>query len=75
MSGNAIIAGWGMAMIAALLLGGFLAQWKNRDWSFWAAWCFLLPPAVIILALLPKLKGPRPRRRTLDEDDRHADHA
>ncbi len=47
-----------------------LAGMKNRDYSFWGAWCFVLPPALIVLLLLPKNAGPRPRRATLDEEDR-----
>ncbi len=55
---------------SAAALAGYLCARKNRDYSFWMAWAFIVPPAVIILALLPKLSGPRPRRPTLDEEDR-----
>lgn len=56
-------------MILSGIVGGILAGFKNRDYSYWIAWSFLLPPALIILALLPKLKGVRPRRETLAEED------
>jgi hypothetical protein len=61
---------WGAAAIAASVLAGFLAGVKNRDLSFWMAWCFLLPPLVLWLLLLPKRQGQRPRQPTLDQLDR-----
>ncbi|MGI9478252.1 MAG: hypothetical protein ACR2PI_16240 [Hyphomicrobiaceae bacterium] len=56
-------------MILSGILGGILAGLKNRDYSYWIAWSFLLPPSLIVLALLPTIKGHRPRRMTLDEED------
>ena len=56
-------------MILSGILGGILAGFKNRDYSSWIAWSFLLPPSLIVLALLPTIKGHRPRRMTLDEED------
>ena len=56
-------------MILCGILGGVLAGLKNRDYSYWIAWTFILPPSLIVLALLPKLKGPRPRRESLAEED------
>lgn len=64
---------WGLVALVSCALAGLIAGWKNRDYSFWMAWGFLVPPAVILLAILPKLSGPRPRRPTLDETDRHED--
>ena len=61
------IAIWGLIAIAAAVLGGLLATYKNRDYSFWAFWCFLLPPLLLLLLLFPRVPGPPPRRRTLDE--------
>ncbi len=65
------IAYWGLTAIAALFVAGILAVYKNRDYSFWMAWSFLVPPLVVILAAMPKLAGPPPRRRSLDEEDQH----
>jgi hypothetical protein len=56
-------------MVLSGILGGILAGLKNRDYSYWIAWTFLLPPSLIVLALLPKLKGPRPHRPTLADED------
>ena len=66
----AYIVYWGLSALAAAAIAGILAGVKNRDYSFWMAWCFLVPPLVIMLALLPRLSGTRPRRPSLDEEDR-----
>jgi hypothetical protein len=63
------IAIWGIAAVVSGLAGALLAAIKNRNWSVWSAWCFLLPPALIVLLLLPRHKGPRPRQPTSDEID------
>lgn len=64
------IAIWGMTAAAASLLAAVLAGYKNRDYSYWTAWCFIFPPLVLWLLLLPKNKGPRPRQPSLDDLDR-----
>lgn len=56
-------------MILSGIAGGILAGLKNRNYSSWITWTFLLPPTLIILALLPTIKGRRPRQMTLDEHD------
>lgn len=61
---------WGMSAIAAGALAAVFAGAKNRDFSFWIAWCFLVPPLIIVLMLLPKRPGIRPRQPRLDELDR-----
>lgn len=66
----AVIVIWGLAAIVAAALAAFVAGWKNRDYSFWMAWCFLVPPLVLWLLFMPKKKGPRPRRPSLDDIDR-----
>lgn len=67
------IALWGLVSIGAAVLAAVLAGTKNRDHSSWAAWCFILPPLVIVLALLPAYTGIRQRRPTLDEEDRNSE--
>lgn len=59
-----------LVMLASGLLAGFLSHIKNRDVSYWAAWGFLFPPSLIVLFMLGTNTGPRPRRPTLDEEDR-----
>ena len=60
---------WSVCAAVGGIAGAILAGMKNRDYSAWAAWGFLIPPSILILALLPRLKGMRPRRPTLDEED------
>ena len=57
-------------MIAGGIGGALVAGSKNRDVSFWAAWGFIFPPSVLVLVMLGRNQGPRPRRPTLDEEDR-----
>jgi hypothetical protein len=61
---------WGLTAITASALAGLIAGWKNRDYSYWMAWSFLLPPLVLWLLLMPKNLGPRPRQPKLDTLDR-----
>ena len=55
------------------IAGAILAGIKNRDYSFWIAWTFLFPPSLLVLLVLPRLKGPRPRRPSLAEEERRLD--
>lgn len=63
------IIAWGAAAVGASLLAGLLAGAKNRDYSWWMAWCFVLPPLVFVLLVMPAYVGPRPRPPRLDADD------
>ena len=62
----------GLVALVSAIASGILAGWKNRDYSFWMAWGFIVPviPPLLLL-VLPRLQGERPRRPSLDEDDRH----
>jgi hypothetical protein len=57
------IAIWGITAFVAAILAGLLAGVKRRDHSFWAAWSFIAPPMLLILACLPKNHGPKPKPR------------
>lgn len=61
---------WGGTAIAASALAALIAGLKNREYSSWMAWCFLFPPLILVLLLMPTNKGPRPRPPRLDELDR-----
>ena len=63
---------WGLIAIGSAALAGVLAGVKNREYSFWMSWCFLVPPLVLFLLLLPRLQGPRPRRPSIDEQERRS---
>jgi hypothetical protein len=65
---------WGVIAFAAAILGGILAGVKNRSYSAWIGWCFLVPPLVLVLALLPKNQGPRPPPPKLDDFDHDPRH-
>ena len=60
---------WGGVALATGAIGGLLAGVKNRDYSSWIAWCFVLPPLVFVLLLLPRYQGVRPRQPRLDESE------
>lgn len=61
---------WGLSAICAAALAAVFAAQKNRDYSYWMGWCFLFPPLIIWLMLMPVNKGPRPRQARLDDLDR-----
>ena len=61
---------WGLASITAAILAALFAGHKNRDYSYWMAWCFIVPPLVVWLMLMPKNRGTRPRQPRLDDLDR-----
>ena len=67
------IVTWGVIALLACAAGGVIARMKNRDTSHWAAWCFLVPPVVLVLLMLSKRQGPQRRRPTLDEEDQLPD--
>lgn len=62
---------WGLTALAASAVAGLVAGSKNRDYSAWMAWCFLVPPLLLLLVLMPKGQGARHRRPTLDEHERY----
>lgn len=64
---------WAAVAIVAAVASGFIAAWKNRNPSTWAAWGFVLPPALLVLLLLPRNRGLSHRHPTLDEEDRETE--
>lgn len=64
-----VVAVWGIAAIAGMIIGAIVASVKRLDWSAWAAWCFFFPPALIILLMQSKNTGPPVKKPSLDEDD------
>lgn len=63
---------WGFTALVSAAIAGIIAGVKNRDVGFWVAWGFILPPMVLILAVMPTRAGPPPVRRPMDADD-HVD--
>ncbi|MDX2158645.1 MAG: hypothetical protein SFW09_19260 [Hyphomicrobiaceae bacterium] len=70
-----VIAIWGLVAIAASVSAGIIAAAKNRDHSWWAAWSFVVPPMLLVLLALPRNAGPKPRRPSLDEEDKDREWA
>ena len=70
MSAISVIVLITLTMFACGFIAAYLAYAKNRDVSYWAAWGFLFPPSVLLLVMLGANQGPRPRRPSLDEEDR-----
>jgi len=60
---------YGLFMVVCAIIAAVVAKRKNRDVSAWVAWTFIIPPALCILLCLGRKQGPRPRRRTMDEED------
>jgi len=61
---------WGLVALGSALIAAVLAGLKNRDYSFWISWCFVVPPLVLFLVMLPRRQGERPRQPSLDEQER-----
>jgi hypothetical protein len=66
------IAIWGVTAIVSAALAGIVAGIKNRDYSFWIAITFLLPPVLLILVLLPRLKERRTQPPVSEEEEADA---
>ena len=71
------IAVYGSLMLFAGIAAGGVAYAKRRDVSFWMTTSFLFPPAVLMLFLMGKNEGARPKREGLDAQEhrelRHED--
>lgn len=63
------IAILGSVMLLTSIAAGILAGIKRRDWSYWMTIAFLFPPSIVLLILMPKNAGPRPRRASLEEQE------
>ena len=58
---------WAIVSTLSMIVAGVLAGFKNRDYSFWMAWGFVFPPSVLVLLILPRHMGSRPRRPPADD--------
>jgi 4-amino-4-deoxy-L-arabinose transferase-like glycosyltransferase len=63
------VAIYGLIALTAMLVACVLAVIKKRDWSYWMTITLLFPPVLILLLVMPKNPGPRPRREGLDEQE------
>jgi hypothetical protein len=62
------ITGLATAAFFSSLAAGIISRRKRRNQMFWMIFCFVLPPVLALLILLPKGRGPR-RPGGRDEDD------
>ena len=63
------IAIYGTLMLVAMVAAGIVAYIKRRDVSYWMTISFLFPPAIVLLFLMPKNTGVRPRRDSLEAQE------
>jgi Na+/melibiose symporter-like transporter len=63
------VAIYGAIVLLAAVLAGIVAAVKRRDVSYWMTMSILFPPAVILLFLMPKNVGPRPRREGMEAEE------
>ncbi|MGH1349499.1 MAG: hypothetical protein ACRBBN_01640 [Methyloligellaceae bacterium] len=67
-----IVLIWGVTAISGALFGAIIAAMKNRSADNWGFSCFIFPPALLILLLLPKGTYNQRRKKIsqndLDED-------
>ena len=63
------IAIYGSAMLLGGVIAGFVAYAKRRDVSYWMTMTFLFPPALLMLFLMSKNDGARPKRESLDAQE------
>jgi hypothetical protein len=64
-----VILVWSLVAAGSAITAGILAGKKNRSAAAWVAWCFLLPPALLVLAWLPANAQLQVRSSSRDEDD------
>ncbi len=68
------IAIYGSLMLLTSVVAGIIAYAKRRDVSYWMTLAFLFPPFVIMLILMTKNVGARPRRESLEAQERREMH-
>lgn len=64
------VALYGSLMMLVSLLSGLLAYIKKRHVSYWMTASFLFPPAFLMLLMMHKNTGPRPRRESMEDQER-----
>lgn len=55
-----VVAIWGIASIITTIVSLIVAPMRGRPGQVWAFWCFIFPPAVALLFVLPQHVG-KPR--------------
>ena len=63
------IAIYGSLALICAVIGGITAAVKRRDVSYWMTVCLLLPPLLIVLAMMPRNRAPRARGESWDDQE------
>lgn len=58
-----VIALYGVCALMSAIAAYVLASAKARDAGFWATWALFLPPALLVLILLPKFTTEQQRQQ------------
>lgn len=61
-----------IVFIVAPIIAAFVSEHKNRDRNLWVFICFLCPPLLLLLMILPVRSKP-PRRMFAEDDHRNDD--
>ena len=73
-----VIAIWGFIALASAVIAALLATYKERNYSAWAFWSLLFPPALWLLLFLPTLlsvrKGPVRATTMMRIEDHRGSH-
>ncbi len=64
-----VIAIWGFIALASAVIAALLATYKERNYSAWAFWSLLFPPALWLLLFLPTLPVGAQRPSARDDHD------
>ena len=53
----------GLVVLLSAVIGALVAKFKRRGADVWAFACFIFPPLLLVLILLPKNTEPRQQQR------------
>jgi hypothetical protein len=73
MSAGLFITGYLASALIAGIAGSLIARAKNRYAGFWTALCFIVPPAVLVLMLLPRMRRTATTIKVESEDSDNLD--
>ena len=53
----------GLVSLLSAVIGALVAKFKRRGADVWGFACFMFPPLLLLLILLPKNTEPRPQQK------------
>jgi hypothetical protein len=63
------IAVYGSIAVIAAIVAAIVAAVKRRDYSYWATVTLLFPPMLAVLLIMPRNKGLRRGRESLEDQE------